>query len=80
MAKRRCYAFRLSYDLIPAKYQAGFRNEMRAAMNHCTNAAFYNRMNKGAPVPTVEEYEDMLSVFAKYSIKAKFDDEHPSVP
>jgi len=76
MRKKKCYAFRNSYDLIPAKYQASFRNEMRAAMNNCTNAAFYNRMNKGIPVPTVEEYEDMLLVFAKYHIKAKFDDEH----
>ncbi|MCL1974213.1 MAG: hypothetical protein FWG54_05285 [Bacteroidetes bacterium] len=78
MGKKRCYAFRKSYDLIPAKYQASFRNEMRSAMNNCTNAAFYNRMNRGVPVPTVEEYEDMLKVFASYRIKAKFDDEHPA--
>ena len=78
MGKKRCYAFRKSYDLIPAKFQASFRNEMRLAMNSCTNAAFYNRMNKGAPVPTVEEYEDMLQVFAKYRIGIKFDDEHLS--
>jgi len=65
----------MSYDLIPAKYQASFRTEMRMAMSNCTNAAFYNRMNRGIPVPTVEEYEDMLSVFAKYQIVNKFDDE-----
>ena len=75
MGKKRCYAFRMSYDLIPAKYQASFRTEMRMAMSNCTNAAFYNRMNRGIPVPTVEEYEDMLSVFAKYQIVNKFDDE-----
>jgi len=73
---KRCYSFRKSYDLIPAKYQADFRNEMREAMNSCTNAAFYNRMNRGVPVPTVEEYEDMLKVFNKYQISTKFDDEH----
>jgi len=77
MGKKRCYAFRKSYDLIPAKYQASFRVDMRAAMNNCTNAAFYNRMNKGIPVPSVEEYEEMLQVFAKYQMKLKFDDEHP---
>jgi len=76
MGKKKCYAFRKSYDLIPAKYQASFRNEMREAMNSCTNAAFYNRMNKGVPVPTVEEYEEMLKIFAKYRITTKFDDEH----
>jgi hypothetical protein len=79
MGKKKSYAFRMSYDLIPAKYQANFRNEMRAAMNNCTNAAFYNRMNKGIPVPTVEEYEEMLNVFAKYRIGIKFDDEHQDV-
>ena len=78
MKKTRCYSFRKSYDLIPAKYQANFRNEMRVAMNDCTNAAFYNRMNRGVPVPTVEEYEDMMQIFTKYSIAKKFDDEHPS--
>ena|GEM_PF-2304679 len=78
MGKKRCYAFRKSYDLIPAKYQSSFRNEMRLAMNDCTNAAFYNRMNKGVPVPTVEEYDDMLKVFAKYKMSCKFDDEHPA--
>ena len=78
MGKKRCYAFRTSYDLIPAKYQAAFRNEMRMAMNQCTNAAFYNRMNKGIPVPTVEEYEEMLKVFSKYRILKKFDDEYPA--
>ena len=76
MEKKRCYAFRTSYDLIPAKYQADFRNDMRSAMSNCTNAAFYNRMNKGIPVPSVEEYEEMLKVFTKYRVKAKFDDEH----
>ena len=77
MEKKRCYAFRTSYDLLPAKYQANFRNEMREAMNNCTNAAFYNRMNKGIPVPTVEEYEEMMKVFAIYNIVKKFDNEHP---
>ncbi|MDR2584705.1 MAG: hypothetical protein LBC84_00545 [Prevotellaceae bacterium] len=76
MKKKRCYSFRNSYDLIPAKYQADFRNEMRVALNNCTNASFYNRMNRGVPVPTIEEYERMLEVFAKYSVKNKFDDEH----
>ena len=76
MEKKKCYAFRKSYDLIPAKYQASFRNEMRKAMNNCTNAAFYNRMNKGAPVPSVEEYEEILHVFTNYNITTKFDDEH----
>jgi len=74
---KRCYAFRKCYDLVPAKYQASFRNEMRQAMNDCTNAAFYNRMNKGVPVPSVEEYDDMMQVFAKYQITKKFDDEYP---
>ena len=78
MRKKKCYAFRKSYDLIPAKYQASFRNGMRAAMNNCTNAAFYNRMNKGVPVPTVEEYEEMMQVFDKYQVTNKFDDEHPT--
>jgi hypothetical protein len=77
--KKKCYSFRKSYDLIPAKYQASFRNEMRIAMNDCTNAAFYNRMNRGVPVPTVEEYEVMMNVFAKYKIGTKFDDEHQDV-
>jgi len=76
MGKKRCYAFRKSYDLLPAKYQASFRDEMRIAMNNCTNAAFYNRMNKGIPVPSVEEYEEILNVFAKYHVLTKFDDEH----
>ena len=77
MKKTRCYSFRKSYDLIPAKYQADFRREMREAMNDCTNAAFYNRMNRGVPVPSVEEYEIMLEVFGKYGMQTKFDDEHP---
>ena len=77
MKKTRCYSFRKSYDLIPAKYQADFRREMREAMNDCTNAAFYNRMNRGVPVPSVEEYERMLEVFGKYAMQIKFDDEHP---
>jgi len=77
MKKTRCYSFRKSYDLIPAKYQADFRREMREAMNDCTNAAFYNRMNRGVPVPSVEEYEMMLEVFGKYAMQIKFDDEHP---
>jgi hypothetical protein len=76
MGNKRSYAFRMSYDLIPAKYQAGFRNEMREAMNSCTNAAFYNRMNKGIPVPSVEEYEKMMEIFSKYGIVQKFDDEY----
>jgi len=76
MEKRRYYSFRTSYDLISAKYQADFRREMREAMNDCTNASFYNRMNKGIPVPTIEEYERMLGVFKKYGITRKFDDEH----
>ena len=75
--KKRCYAFRKSYDLMPAKYQANFRTEMRGAMNNCTNAAFYNRMNRGIPVPSVEEYEEMLRIFNKYGIAKMFDDEHP---
>ena len=78
MEKKKCYSFRKSYDLIAAKYQANFRNEMREAMNNCTNAAFYNRMNRGVPIPNVEEYGKMLDVFNKYGITRKFDDEHPS--
>jgi len=76
--RKRCYSFRKSYDLMPAKYQANFRVEMREAMGSCTNAAFYNRMNKGIPVPSVEEFEEMLRIFSNYGITIKFDDEHPA--
>jgi hypothetical protein len=74
--RKRSYAFRKAYDLLPAKFQANFRNDMREAMGNCTNAAFYNRMNKGVPVPSVEEYEIMMLVFNKYQVVEKFDDEH----
>ena len=74
--KKKNYAFRKTYDLLPAKFQASFRNDMREAMGDCTNAAFYNRMNKGTPVPSVEEYEAMMLIFDKYQVIAKFDDEH----
>ena len=76
MTPKRCYTFLRSYDLIPAKYQADFRNDMRVAFGGCTNAAFYNRMKRGRPIPNVEEYEEMMAVFKKYGIEKKFDDEH----
>ena len=76
--KKRNYAFRKTYDLLPAKFQASFRNDMRKAMGDCTNATFYNRMNKGTSVPSVEEYEAMMMVFEKYQVVVKFDNEHTS--
>lgn len=65
------YAFLRGLGEVKQKDTARCKSELMAALNIKAEATF-TRRKRGQIVPTVEEYQQIVQVFAKFGVKQPF--------